>query len=198
MLNNTYIYYRWWAQQVGINYLDEEDKTKFLIKMIKNHRNERWFVAAAKKMNSLKDNKKANHLARIMGRQGETLVVNQLERAGYDVVVKPNDDLYPQYGESTSGYDIVIHKEQLRLTVEVKTLQESCPLFVIGPKAMKSIYRAATDVLAIVKGQDIYWAFVSELKFMDPIVVHDAIDYPEGKRFTHLQVIDPACLKTSI
>ena len=197
-LSNTYVYYRWWAQRVGVQYLSQEQKTRFFVKMIVNCRDDKWFVAAARKMNGLKDQKRANLLARLIGRKGERMVADALERDGYSIVVRPSEELYPKYGTSTSGYDIVAQRDQLRLTIEVKSLQEDCPLFVIGPKAFKSISRADTDVLALVKGERIYWALVSELKFLDPIVVHDAIDYPEEKRMTFLHVIDPMCLKSGI
>lgn len=197
-LHNTYVYYRWWAQRVGVQYLSQEQKTRFFVKMIANCRDDKWFVAAARKMNGLKDAKRANLLARLIGREGERMVADALERDGYNIVVRPSEELYPKYGTSTIGYDIVAQRDQLRLTIEVKSLQEDCPLFVIGPKAFKSICSADTDILAFVKGERIYSALVSELKFLDPIVVHDAIDYPEEKRMIFLHVIDPKCLKSGI
>lgn len=198
---NSAIYYRWWATHVGINYLTDGDLTSFLVNMVANTRNKRWFVAAAKKQNKLQTpatKKASNHESRIMARESEEIVAEFLHNRGWEILVKPTLDLYPKFGTSTSGYDLVIRKDQVMLKVEVKVLQPDAPLFTISDKAWRSIQKADTDVLAMVKGGKIYFALVDHIKFLDPVYMHDAINYPQDKAMVYLNVIDPFIFKTDI
>lgn len=199
--HNSATYYRWWATRVGINYLTSEDLTSFLVKMVANTRSQRWFVAAAKKQNKLQtpETKKAsNHEARILARESEEIVTEFLHNRGWEILVEPTLDLYPKFGTSTSGYDLVIRKDQVMLKVEVKVLQPDAPLFTISDKAWRSIQKADTDVLAMVKGGKVYFALVDHIKFLDPVYMHDAINYPQDKAMVYLNVIDPSIFKTDI
>lgn len=198
---NSAIYYRWWATHVGINYITDGDLTSFLVKMVANTRSKYWFVAAAKKQNKLQTpatKKASNHKARIMARDSEEWVAEFLNDKGWDILVEPSIDLYPKFGTSTSGYDLLIGKDQVMLKVEIKVLQPDAPLFTISQKAWDAIKKADTDVLAMVKGNKIYFALVDHIKFLDPVYTHDAINYSQNRAMVYLKVIDPTIFKTAI
>lgn len=198
---NSAIYYRWWAQNVGINHISDDDLTSFLVKMVANTRNKYWFVAAAKKQNKFQTaatKKACNHKARLMARDAEERVAEVLHDKGWDILVEPSIDLYPKFGTSTSGYDLLIRKDQVMLKVEIKVLQADAPFFTISQKAWDAIKKADTDVLAVVKGDKIYFALVDHIKFLEPVYMHDAINYPQHRALVHLKVIDPAIFKTAI
>lgn len=198
---NSAIYYRWWATRVGINYLTGEDLTRFLVKMIANTRNQRWFVAAAKKQNKFRSpeaRSELNKQGRIMARESEGIVAKFLQNHGWEILVEPTVNMYPKFGTSTSGYDLVIRKDQVMLKVEIKAFQADAPLFTISDKAWRAIQKADTDVLAMVKGGKVYLALVDHIKFLEPVYTHTAINYPQDKAMVYLNVIDPSTFKTNI
>lgn len=195
--SNSITYYRWWLTKVGFLYLTYDQQTSVLVNLIRNFRDPTWNVRAAKKALSFRtdhDRKESNHLARVMGRQGEEVVVSYLESKGWEIITRPSTEVYPKFGTSTSGYDIVARHGEVEISIEVKSLQESSPLWTLGTKCYESIKRARTDYLAITRGEEVRFCAVKDLVFDEPIYVHDGLNYPRGKALKHLLVINPACL----
>jgi Holliday junction resolvase-like predicted endonuclease len=194
--NNSHTYYRWWFQHVGFNYLTLDQKILAVHNL--QAADDQWWVAASRKALSLRtgqDRADGNTLARTMGRKAEKDVADYLQSKGWEIHVQPSENLRPKYGTSTSGYDIVASHGATTIKVEVKALQESSPLWTLGPKCWASIKKAKSDYLVIVKGDDIRFVAVKDLAFDEPIYVHDGLDYAQDRALKYLLVINPACLK---
>lgn len=193
--SNSYTYYKWWFHHVGFQYLTLQEKIIAVHNMESADTN--WWVAASRKALSLRTRQHkldGNLEARRLGRQGEQRVAEYLISKGWEIYTQPSDELYPEYGTSTSGYDIVASHGTTTIKVEVKSLQESCPLWTLYPKSYRSIVKANTDYLVIVKGDDMRFVAVKDLTFLDPVYVHDGLKYAQDQALKYLLVIDPKCL----
>jgi Holliday junction resolvase len=198
---NTIRYYAWWLEYVGFDFLPEEQKQSLLHRILDHRSDSMWNIGAAKKALSYRtwgQRKESNLEARKQGRRGERMVVEDLIRNGWDILVEPSEELYPKFGTSTSGYDILCLREQTVFKVEVKSISESSPFITLRPQTLKKIIKAGTNIIAFVKGDDIYYVFVDQIQFDEPIYVHDAVRYPAGKRMVHLNVVDQNCLRRGI
>lgn len=195
--DNSITYYKWWITEVGFQYLTYDQQTSVLVHRIRNFRDPTWNVRAAKKALAFRtdhDRKESNHLARVIGRAGEETIVSYLEGKGWDIITRPSTELYPKFGTSTSGYDIVARHGKTQISIEVKSHQDSIPLWTLGPKCYESIKRAKTDYLAITRGEEVRFCAVKDLVFDEPVYMHDALKYSRERAFKHLLVINPACL----
>lgn len=196
--NNSITYYRWWLTEVGFHYLTYDQQTRALVNSIRNFRHPLWNVSAAKKALSFRteDAKQdTNYLARQLGREGEKVVVSYLESKDWKIMNQPSTELHPEFGTSTSGYDIIARHGTNEISVEVKSVQGSCPLWTLSIKSYKAIITANTDYLAIVHDDDVHFCAVKDLAFDEPVYSHDGLDYPRHMASRHLLVINPACLK---
>lgn len=198
---NTIRYYAWWLEWVGFNYLPTREKDSLLNRIVEQRSDSVWNIKAAKKALSYRTKTQRafdNLEARKMGRRGENLVAEQLIRNGWNIVEQPSTELYPKFGTSTSGFDIVCLREQTMIKVEVKTISESSPFITLSPSALKKIINARTDIIAFVKGNDIYYTLVDQIQFDQPIYHHDALNYEPDKRIVYLNVVDQNCLHRGI
>lgn len=196
--SNSYTYYKWWFHHVGFQYLTLEEKI-IAVHNIRTADNN-WWVAASRKALSLRTPQcrfEANEAARIVARKAEQCVVEYMISKGWEIHAQPSEELYPKYGTSTSGYDIVATHGTTTIKVEVKALQETSPLWTLGPKCYRSIVKANTDYLVIVKGNDIRFVAVKDLTFDEPVYVHDGLNDLKYTKYTalrYLLVINPECL----
>lgn len=193
--SNSHTYYRWWFQNVGFNYLTLDQKILAVHNL--ESADDHWWVAASKKalaQRTADDRHNSNTLARIMGREGEQKVVDYLTSKGWVIQTRPCGNLRPEFGTSTSGYDIVATHGQTTIKVEVKTLQESSPLWTLGGKCYSAMVKAKSDYLAVVKGNDIRFVAIKDIRFDEPVYVHDGLNHERTRAMKYLLVIDPRCL----
>lgn len=193
--NNSYTYYRWWFENVGFNYLTLDQKILAVHNL--ESADDQWWVAASKKALAQRtpdDRQESNTLARIMGRNGEQQVVDYLLSKGWIIHTRPCDNLRPEFGTSTSGYDIVATHGVTTIKIEVKSMRESSPLWTLGTKCYASMIRTKTDYLVIVKGDQIAFVAIKDIKFDEPVYVHDGLKYEKTHAFKYLLTINPCCL----
>jgi len=199
---NSYTYYRWWLKSVGFDYLTPEQQDRVSRIMEDANTSDDWYVEVSRKALSQRTyeiRRKQNTKGRILGRSAEQKVVNYLLSKAWVIQARPSQDLYPAYGTSTSGYDIIATHGDVTIKIEVKGLSESLPLWTLDQKCYSFIMDAGTDYLAIVKGEEIAFVAVKDLVFDEPVYVHDAIwnsrkNYERDEALPYLLVINPMCL----
>ena len=196
--NNTYIYYKWWLSHCGFHYLNRAQIAKVKEIMSGNPSNQ-WYVDACRKALSQRSKTSlANVNARLVGYDGERAVRKLLESYGWEILKSPEEALFTKPMTSTSGYDFVVKKNDLTLSLEVKSFHRSSPLWTMSEKNLTSIRRAETDYVLFVKvnknlTREVYYCAVQDLRFLEPVYMHDALNYDRKKAFKHLLVINPKC-----
>jgi len=192
-MNYTIEYYKWWLTNVGMLYLNEA-KQDSLKAWLNQEKSQEATLRIVWKVIQLKRSFKNTYTKerRILGRSAEVKVVDILLRNGWSVESQIDLPLYPKFGESTIGYDIVgTYQNSQPRYIEVKSCRG--PFLFLGYKAYyryrENLNNQNSFYVFINEDDKAYYVRTSQIKFSG--TVKSPIP---GKDWNYLWVIDPECL----
>lgn len=191
----TFIHAQWWVASMAPRILgaDPVAFSSFQSNWALHSEEYNWVRKAQEKLLQTRSASQLfafNTEARELGRRGEEAVCQYLLAHGWDVTVRPTADLRPKYGTSTVGYDIIArHGLDRPLKIEVKTVSQDSPEFYLGEKCVKNVSKTA-DILVFVRGDEIFWSFVKDLKISGKVYSLRSETYPEKMRKVILYTMD--------